>query len=161
MSAVASTLYLLLRLGDDRYAIDASEVVEILPVVRLKKIPRAPEGVMGMMSFRGKAIAVVDLADIAFGTPTPVRLMTRIVVVRYGSAGDAGDDGQLGLLVPEVMHAAHFDPARFAHAGLTIDRAPYLGPVLTTDEGVLQQVLVPMLLNDELRDALFQRDAAA
>ena len=155
------TLYVLLRIGADRYAIDAASVVEILPIVRLKEIPCAPVGVAGMMSFRGDAITVVDLSVIAVGDPTPMRLMTRIVVVRYAHDANGGDVGLLGLIVPEVMHAAHFDPNRFERMELTTDRAPFLGPVLTTDEGVLQQVLIPALLNDELRNALFRSEVAA
>jgi chemotaxis-related protein WspB len=157
----ASTLFLLLRLGADRYAIDSDVVVEVLPIVRLKNIPCAPTGVVGMMSFRGRAIPVVDLSTIALGTATPSRMMTRIVVVRYEPAAVGDGAGLLGLLVPEVMQTAHFDSSRFAPAGIRNDRAPYLGPVLTTDDGVLQQVLVAALLSEELRDALYHSEVAA
>ena len=157
----ASSLFLLLRLGDDRYAIDAASVVEVLPIVRLKNIPCAPTGAVGMMSFRGSALPVVDLSIIAFGIETPPRMMTRIVVVRYEPASNGSEAGLLGLIVPEVMQTAHFDTSRFEPVGIRNDRAPYLGPVLTTPDGVLQQVLVPALLNDELRNALFQDVVAA
>jgi chemotaxis-related protein WspB len=157
----ATSLFLLLRLGADRYAIDAGSVVEVLPIVRLKSIPCAPTGMMGMMSFRGSAIPVVDLSIIAFGTPTPPRMMTRIVVVRYEPASNGDDAGLLGMIVPEVMQTAHFDTTRFEPVGIRNDGAPYLGPVLTTSDGVLQQVLIPALLNDELRDALFRNVIAA
>ena|SRR5256885_4176206 len=157
----ASSLFLLLRLGGDRYAIDATCVVEVLPIVRLKNIPCAPAGVVGMMSFRGNALPVVDLSIVAFGTPTPQRMMTRIVVVRYEPALSGSDCGLLGLIVPEVMQTAHFDSSRFEPVGVRNERAPYLGPVLTTPDGVLQQVLIPALLNDELRNALFQDVIAA
>ena len=157
----ASTLYLLLRLGADRNAIDADSVVEVLPIVRFKHIPCAPAGVVGMMSFRGSALPVVDLSMIAFGTPTPARMMTRIVVVRYEPAANGDEAGLLGLIVPEVMQTSHFDADQFEAVGIRNDRAPYLGPVLTTSEGVLQQVLIPALLTEELRNALFQNVIAA
>ena len=114
-----------------------------------------------MMSFRGSAIPVVDLSIIAFGTPTPSRMMTRIVVVRYQSAAKVEDAGLLGMMVPEIMQTEHFDASRFEPVGMRNERAPYLGPVLTTEDGVLQQVLIPALLNDELRDALFHDVIAA
>jgi chemotaxis-related protein WspB len=112
------------------------------------------------MSFRGSAIPVVDLSTIALGTATPSRMMTRIVVVHYEPASSDGV-GLLGLLVPEVMQTAHFDSSRFTPAGIRNDRAPYLGPVLTTEDGVLQQVLVAALLSEELRDSLFHGEIAA
>jgi chemotaxis-related protein WspB len=157
----ASSLFLLLRLGADRYAIDADCVIEVLPVVRLKSIPCAPTGVAGMMSFRGSAIPVVDLGIIAFGTPTPPRMMTRIVVVRYEPASQGAGSGLLGLIVPEVMETAHFDTSRFDPVGIRNERAQYLGAVLTTDDGVLQQLSIPALLNEELRSALFRTVLAA
>jgi chemotaxis-related protein WspB len=157
----ASSLFLLLRLGADRYAIDADSVVEVLPIVRLKNIPCAPTGVVGMMSFRGSAIPVVDLSIIALGSETPSRMMTRIVVVRYEIDSRGSDAGMLGLIVPEVMQTAHFDTTHFEPVGIRNERAPYLGPVLTTPDGVLQQILVPALLSEELRDALFQKVIAA
>ena len=156
-----STLFLLIRLGDDRYAIDADIVVEVVPLVRLKALPGAPAGAAGVMTFRGDAIPVVDLNLIALGTPTAPRLMTRIVVVRY--AGADGDDASapLGLLVPEVMHAEHFEESQFEPVGLATDDAPYLGPVLSTPDGVLQRVRISALLTPELRCALFRREVAA
>ena len=157
----SSSLFLLLRLGADRYAIDAGCVIEVLPVVRLKNIPCAPAGMAGMMSFRGSAIPVVDLGIIAFGTATPPRMMTRIVVVRYEPTAGGEGSGLLGLIVPEVMETAHFDTGRFEPVGIRNERARYLGAVLTTEDGVLQQLLIPALLNEELRSALFQTVLAA
>ena len=59
------------------------------------------------------------------------------------------------------MQTAHFDTTRFEPVGIRNERAPYLGPVLTTPEGVLQQVLIPHLLNEELRNSLFSDVIAA
>ena len=38
-------LFLVFRLGNDRYAIEATQVVEVLPLVNWKCVPRAPAGV--------------------------------------------------------------------------------------------------------------------
>jgi chemotaxis-related protein WspB len=155
------TLYLLIKLGADRYAIDADSVVEVLPIVRLKSMPSAPIGIVGMMSFRGSVIPVMDMNIVAFGTPTPQRLMTRIIIVRYRLHDIGTDTAHFGLLVPEVLHTAHFDASSFARVGLAGDRAPYLGPVLTTPDGVLQQLLIAPLLTEELRLVLLDREVAA
>ena len=161
MTTVNSTLYLLIRLGADRYAIDAEAVVEVLPIVRLKSIPSAPAGVVGMMSYRGSAMPVMDLNIIAFGTPTPERIMTRIVVVRYRQHDIGSETALFGLLIPEVLQTAHFDATGFVRVGLANARAPYLGPVLTTPEGMLQQLLIAPLLNEELRVTVNTRGVAA
>jgi chemotaxis-related protein WspB len=154
------TLFVLIRLGEDRYAIDADLVVEVAPLVRLKALPGAPVGAAGVMIFRGDAIPVVDLNLIALGAPTATRLMTRIVVVHY-APGENREGALLGLLVPEVMHAEHLDEGLFEPVGLATDDAEYLGPVLSTPDGVLQRVDVAALLTDELRCALFRPELAA
>jgi len=157
----SNTLYLVIKLGPDRYAIDAESVVEVLPLVRLKSIPSAPVGVVGMMNFRGSAIPVMDLNIIAFGAPTPVRLMTRIVVVRYREHDIGSETALFGLLIPEVLQTEHYDAGSFARVGLSNSRAPYLGPVLTTADGVLQQLLIAPLLDEDLRVAVTPRGVAA
>jgi chemotaxis-related protein WspB len=144
-------LFLVIRLGADRYAIETSQVVEVLPLVRLKELPGAPEGVAGVMNFRDSAVPVVDLNRLALGSPTPSRLTTRIVIVRYEA-----EDSMLGLLVPEAAEALRLDADAFVDAGVATDGARYLGDVLTTPDGVVQRVTVAALLTPELRDALFR-----
>jgi chemotaxis-related protein WspB len=147
-------LFLVIRLGVDRYAIDTSEVIEVLPLVRMKELPGAPTGVAGVMNFRDDAVPVVDLNMLALGSRTPTRLTTRIVIVRYEAEASV-----LGLLVPEAAEVLRLDADAFVDAGVSNDGARYLGSVLTTPEGVIQRVTVAALLTSELRDALFRQTA--
>jgi chemotaxis-related protein WspB len=149
-------LYLVIRLGADRYAIDTAAVIEVLPLVRLKALPGGPVGVAGVMNFRDSAVPVVDLNLLAVGVPTPPRLTTRIVVVRYEE-----EASMLGLLVPEAAEALRFDADAFVDAGIATDGARYLGAVLTTPDGVVQRVTVSELLTADLRDALFRQTTSA
>lgn len=149
-------LYLVIRLGVDRYAIDTAAVIEVLPFVRLKALPGGPMGVAGVMNFRDSAVPVVDLNLLAIGAPTPTRLTTRIVVVRYEE-----EASMLGLLVPEAAEVLRFDADAFVDAGIATDGARYLGAVLTTPDGVVQRVTVSELLTPELRDALFRQTTSA
>lgn len=157
----AQALFLLVRLGEDCFAIDADNVVEVVPLVRLKVVPRAPVGSAGIMSYRGDVVPVVDLNILALGVASPSRLMTRIVIVRIDDERSARGMRLLGLLVPEVMRTSHFDPTRFVSVGLATEGERYLGGVLLTDEGVIQRVRLSALLSDELRDALVSPTAAA
>lgn len=149
-------LFLVIRLAADRYAIDTAEVIEVLPLVRLKELPGGPVGVAGVMNFRDTAVPVVDLNLLATGSRTPARLTTRIVVVRYEQEGSV-----LGLLVPEAAEALRLDADAFVDAGVATDGARYLGAVLTTPDGVVQRVTVTELLTPELRHALFRPTVAA
>ena len=157
----AARLYLVIRLGVDRYAIDSSLVEEVVSLVRLKALPGAPAGVAGIMNYRTDAVPVIDLNLVALGTPTSPRIATRIVVVRHAAEG--ADDGHelLGLLVPEATETRRIDDEEFVTAGVATDGAAYLGPVVTTPAGVIQRVTVGALLTPELRDALRRGSGAA
>lgn len=157
----AARLYLIIRLGADRYAIDSSLVEEVVSLVRLKALPGAPVGVAGIMNYRTDAVPVIDLNLVALGTPTSPRIATRIVVVRHAADGSEGQSELLGLLVPQATETRRIDDDAFVAAGMATDGAVYLGPVVTTPEGVIQRVAVGALLTAELRDALFRNAGAA
>ena len=154
-------LYLIIQLGSDRYALDAAQVTEIVPCVRLKALPGGPRGAAGLMNYRGVTLPVVDLNLLATDNPTPLSGTSRIVVVQYAAPRQAHGGGALGLLVPDARETARLDPDSFSQAGVAADGAPYLGDVLATPEGVLQRVTVNALMSDELRDALYRAGEAA
>ena len=62
-------LFLLFHLGDDCYAIDASQVVEVLPLVNIKKMLRSPQGVFGTINYHGTFVPIVDLTEMALDSP--------------------------------------------------------------------------------------------
>ena len=162
----ATVLFLVVQLGGDRYAIATSQVVEVMPLVRLKALPGAPAGTAGLMSYRGVALPVVDLPLLFTGTPAPATTGTRIVVVRFALAAlpvghVEGAPDSLGLVVSAARDTVRLDPDSFVDGGIAVDAAPWLGRVLATPEGVLQRVDVAALLTAELRGALHRHGAAA
>jgi chemotaxis-related protein WspB len=50
-------LFLVFKLGTDRYAIEAAQVVEVLPLVGAKHIPGAPAGVAGILDYHGALVS--------------------------------------------------------------------------------------------------------
>jgi chemotaxis-related protein WspB len=46
-------LLLLFEIGNGRYALETSQIIEIVPLVNLKKIPTTPAYVAGLMNYRG------------------------------------------------------------------------------------------------------------
>ncbi|CAN5367129.1 chemotaxis protein CheW [soil metagenome] len=155
----SDVLYLVVRLGADRYAIEAAQVVEVIPLVRLKALPGAPHGVAGVMNYRGEPIPVIDLELVATRSSTKPMNGARIVIVDLAALGSRR--GNVGLLVPQATETLRIDPGAFASSGVRADGAPYLGPVLATDTGVIQRVSVSALLTPELLAALHPAVGAA
>ena len=148
-------LFLQFQLGKDRYALDSSQVVEVLPLLGIKQIPQAPAGVAGAFNYRGKPVPVIDLSELALGRPARPHMSTRIIIVRYPDGN--GTLHQLGLIAEKATETVRRDPADFADSGVVNDGAPYLGPVATDPNGLVQRIEVTQLLPAAVRDVLFKQ----
>lgn len=154
------TLFLLFRLGADRYAIAADLVGAVLPVLALKALPGSPPAVAGLIDYRGEAVPVIDLGIVALERRAADRLSTRILLVRYDPGH--GEPRWLGLIAEHATAtlrraARDFRPSQVDNGG-----APYLGPVLADPAGLIQRIDPAELLGEDLRALLFpRRDAAA
>jgi chemotaxis-related protein WspB len=169
-------LFLIFELGHDRYALPASPIVEVLPVVRIKRVPHAPAGVVGVFDYHGAPVPVIDLSELTLGRPSAPRLSTRLIVVSYPDRRGGQDrfeghgqgqgrrqnqgDGEshlLGLIAERATDTMRRDPADFVASGITTGRAPYLGHVTTSSHGVVQRIDVDTLLPDDVRESLFEQ----
>lgn len=151
-------LFLLFQLGDDRYALDARQVVEVLPLVEFKQIPQAPPAILGAFNYRGTPTPLLDLSRLALGRAAQTRLSTRIIVLDYPDG--EGRPRLLGLLAERVSETFRRDASQFQDAGVDLPDARYLGPVATDEQGLVQWVRVEQLLPPDVRDLLFQPQVA-
>ena len=101
--------YITFKLGDELFAINVTQVREVLELPQITKVPTAPDYMRGVVNVRGKAIPVVDLR-LKFGLPeqeyTP---RTCIIVVQ--ARGEAGPM-LMGIVVDgvaEVLNLAAAD----------------------------------------------------
>src|SRR5690606_41754242 len=101
-------LFLLFQLDNDRYALPATQVADVLPLVTLKRIPNAPAWVAGAFTYRQAPVRVIDLSMLALRRPAPPRLATRIVVVQHPQSGVGSD--LLGRVVEKATQAIRCDP---------------------------------------------------
>ena len=146
-------LFLTFTLGADRYALDATAIVEVLPLVGIKRVPHAPAGVAGLMNYRGTAVPVVDLSALCLGVPASPAVSTRLILVRYPTA--RGESRVLGLIAERATDLVRREPGEFGPPPVDAPGARYLGPVATDARGVIQRVDVTALLREDVRAVLF------
>lgn len=151
-------LFLLFSMGADRYALDVRDVLEVLPLRRLKQIPEAPAWVAGLFSRHGQPVPVVDLHALAFGQPARARTSTRLVLVRY-QAQAGGAPQALGLILEQATDTLRCAPDAFRDSGVDSGTAAYLGPVYEHASGLVQRVGVAELLPPAVRTLLFPQVA--
>ena len=65
----------------NRYAVNVTRVVEIVPRVGLRVMPHAPGFLAGFLGYRGQVVPVIDLGLLLGQDPCPDRLSTRIILV--------------------------------------------------------------------------------
>jgi purine-binding chemotaxis protein CheW len=115
--------YLTFKLGEEMFAIDVSQVREVLDVTTITKVPRAPAFMRGVINVRGSVVPVVDLR-LKFELPaTEQTLDTRIVVMEIALNGELTIIGTLADAVHNVMD---IEPA-------SIEPAPKVGAKWNTE----------------------------
>lgn len=151
-------LFLLFQLGKERYALQASRVVEVVPLLELKQLPQAPKGVAGIFNYHGRPVPAVDLCALTLGQPASERFSTRIIIVNYPD--DRGISHLLGLIAEHATEMLRKEPNEFMDSGVTLSEAPYLGPILMDSQHPVQWIYEQRLLPERVRDLLFSEPAA-
>jgi len=145
-------LFVLFHLGQERYALEAGRVVEIVPLLELKRLPQSPPGVAGMFIYRGRPVPALDLCQLTLGRAATQHLSTRILIVNYSD--QPGQDQLVGLIAERATETIRRERKDFVEAGLQLSTAPFLGPVLTDEKGVVQLIALQTLLHENLRGLL-------
>jgi len=135
-------LYLLIKAGGERFALEAHHVAEVLPMIALTPVPNAACGVAGMANYRGTAVPVVDLAALVAGRPARSMLSTRLLIARLPDDSGAG---LCGIVAEQATDLMRRDRADFQPTGLSNDGAPFLGAVTIEADQLVQVIDVGAL----------------
>ncbi len=146
-------LLLLFRVGEERYGLNASQVVEVAPLVCLKRIPQAPDYIAGLFDYRGQPVPVIDLCRLVSKQTCKRYMTTRIIMLDYKQ--DNGQRRILGLLAEQVTEAVKQDPKALRSSDISIGEAPWLGDLVKDSEGMLQLIEIRGLLPKVAQTSLF------
>lgn len=95
--------YLSFKLDHEIYALDISQVREVLDFTEVTKVPRMPEFMRGVINLRGGVVPVVDLR-LKFGlSATDKTVDTCIIIMEIAIEGETTLLGALADSVQEVM----------------------------------------------------------
>ncbi len=152
--AAKNSLFLVFHIGQERYALQATDVVEVLPRLALKPIAHAPDWIAGVFAHRGQMVPVIDVSALTFGEPAVARTSTRLVLVSYRPQTSQSPK-LLGLILEQASNTLRCNPQDFQPYGLDNRDAPYLGPVRQDELGLIQWVRVDDLLSPQVCALLF------
>ena len=146
-------LYLQLYVGNSRFALSAKDVIAIVPVVSLHKVPKSPDYIVGILNYHGDSVPVIDVRVLLDGKKSNNRLSTRIVIIKFDA--DTNDRRMIGLLAEKLTEVTRVDESEFKASGVQNDNATYLGDVLTDEKGILQRLIVSEMLPKAAQKMLF------
>ncbi|MFC1746506.1 chemotaxis protein CheW [Candidatus Riflebacteria bacterium] len=148
-------LTLLFYLGKDRFAVDSSKVVEVIPSINLKKLTHAPPHVAGIFDYRGLIVPVIDLSILLNKRTSQERLSTRIILFRYAkSTNKEGEREVIGLMAERVTETRKMSLTDFQTTGVSVEGTPYLAEIATTENEMIQFIRVENLLKMSLHRGL-------
>ncbi|KUY96309.1 chemotaxis protein CheW [Burkholderia territorii] len=150
----AHALFLMFELDGERYALDAADIDEVLPLAATKVVPGAPEWIAGLLMRGGQPVPVIDVSMLALGRRAHALRSTRLVMARC-RVGQLDRDRVIGLIVERATQTLRIDRAAFRASGVSTPRTRWLGRVANTSHGIVQQVSVADLIDDVARQYLF------
>ncbi|MFM9961435.1 MAG: chemotaxis protein CheW [Planctomycetaceae bacterium] len=145
-------LWLIFHIGAERFAIRSERVDKVLPAVELHRTVQAPAGLAGAFSYHGAVTPVIDLAQWLLGTPTPLRLSSRMILIPLGAESSGP---KFGLLAERVVELRPIDQDIVNESGaMTWSGALALGPVIADENGLLQLLDIERLITEARRLSL-------
>ncbi len=131
-------LALLFYIGENLYAIDSLQVVEVIPRVNLRPIHQAPDYIVGLCNYRGAIVTVLDLGQLIQGQPCRRFLSTRIIIANY--LQPSGVNTYLGLIAERVTETLKKSDDVFSPVHIEAKDKSYLGGIAMDKRGMIQQI---------------------
>ena len=112
--------WVLLHVGNRRFALPAESVMELAPPVRLHNFPHTSSFIAGVIVRRGRIVPVYDVAPVLCGRESSVHRFYLIADRAFGPGHDAGEasaipvNGECELATGEMQPPQENAPPYFA-----------------------------------------------
>ena len=151
---------LVFNVGAEDYAIESRRVIEVLPLVTARPIPRMPAFVRGVFTHRGRLVPLVDLGWLLADRPLRETLSTRVIVVEC-STGSTDQRLPLGVAAENVLSLSSSDESVASLPTIRSPAAPCLGRLLRIGSRTIQVLDVEHLLPPSLIAGLASASSAS
>ncbi len=118
--------------------ISTTNIVEVIPYVRLNPIPLAENYIAGMFNYRGSAIPVIDICSLFYHRPSAEKLSSRIIIIKVKGAENISR--HIGVLVEKATEMIKMDEDSFVESKVVNQNMPLLGPIITDNDGLVTSI---------------------
>jgi len=137
-----------LNIGAEHYGIEAARVIEIVPLIELKKVPLTEKTIKGIFNYRGTTTPVIDLCQLFERRYCNNNLSTRIIIIHYKDS--SGNSKPIGLIAENVTDVIKCEIEEITDSGIQSDKQRFLGKVYKHNNDMIQlidthQILPPSI----------------
>lgn len=151
-------LLLTMNIGRERYGVDARLITEVIPLVRLDRVPMVDPCILGLFNYRGSATPVVDLCYFFAQRYCEQRLSSRIIII---DANDQQQPGKIGLVAECVTETIKCAEANFRDSGIASGNAAFLSGVYKHNNELIQILDPGKILPESITRQLPDNTSAA
>ncbi len=145
MEAVEEIQYIVVKLGDEQYGIDISNVDNIVRMQRITRVPKSQPYYVGVINLRGEVVPIMSLRK-RFDLEIDVyKAATRIIIIRLE------DQSLIGFIVDEVKEVVNIDPRTIEKPNFKLDEknASYLAGIGKKGESLISLLDIKAVVEEK------------
>ncbi|MBI3771328.1 MAG: purine-binding chemotaxis protein CheW [Gammaproteobacteria bacterium] len=142
-------MVLLFKLDNAKYALDVAHIVEIMPRIAIKPLPRVPDYIPGLINYRGRIVPVVDLAMLVHKHPASHSLSTRIILVQFDS--EEGHSQLVGMIAECATETTKIDVHDALTTGISSNMDAFVDAIILDRDEMIGIVNLARLMPHELQ----------
>ncbi len=149
---ITTNQYLTFKVDEELYAINVTNIREVLEFQTVSKVPRMPEFMRGIINLRGSVVPVIDL-KMKFGIGETEKSIDTSVIVTEIKIDD--EDIVMGLLTDSVNEVVDIDSDKIEPApniGTKIDSSFIRGMGRKDEQFIIILNINKVLTNSELSE---------
>jgi len=136
-------------LASEKYIIESSFVIEVIPLKELTPLPCTPEFILGIINVSGRILAVINIKKFLNLPEKGITNLNKVILLKY-------QDIELGILADEIIGCTHIYPNKLQATittlkgiqndyldGITEDRS-----ILLNIKKILKSEMI--IINDEV-----------
>ena len=141
-------LCLSFNIDDDIFGISVNNIIEIIPMVKVKSLPHSPEILLGIINYRGEIIPLFDISTIIKNRKSQYLLSTRIIILN--NENPQSKLKYIAFLAEQVTETIEYNKENLKDPGVTLSNADYLGNLLLINNKSVQLINISKLVSNEV-----------
>ena len=148
-----------MNIGEERYGIDARLITEVIPLVRLDRVPMVDKCILGIFNYRGIATPVIDLCYLFEQRYCEHKLSSRIIIIDV--AMEQQESRKFGLVAECVTEAIKCAPENMTDSGIASVNARFLDGVYKNNNDLIQIIDSGKILPQSITQQISSHTPAA